>query len=123
MASNTPETTTKSSSNINPTPNNPSHTPSDVRSVTQTQDSERSFVTLDSAPDHQHMLNAPCAAEQVHNTPKTPIAPTPVIPSPDRVIVQHNVVAELFMLNSKAKRLSETARNTDTTIMAYTIKR
>ena len=83
MESNTPNSGKSPSLNTLPTPNNPSHTPSDVRSVTQTQDSERSFVTLDSAPDHQHMLNAPCAAardytlmtkdeflsEQVHDTP------------------------------------------------------
>ena len=48
MPSNTPKTTTKSSSNTNPTPNSPSISPYDVRCVTQTQDSEQLFETLNS---------------------------------------------------------------------------
>ena len=69
MASNTPETTTKSSSNTNPTPNSPSLPPYDVRCVTQTQDSERLFNSPDLAPDHHHILTAICDAEHADNTP------------------------------------------------------
>ena len=106
MESNTPKTSKSSYSNILPSPNNPSQTPTDVRCVTQTQDSEWLFETPDSGPDHQHILNALCAAEQADNTPQwessqVPLAPTPVIPSPDQAVIQQNVTAELFKLNSK----------------------
>ena len=51
MASNTPNMTTKSSSNTNPTPNSPSQSPYDVRCVTQTQDSERLFNSPESSQE------------------------------------------------------------------------
>ena len=87
-----------------------------IISSTQTQDSERLFDTPDSTPDHQHLLDALCPANNVDNTPRVdtpqaPLAPTPVITSPDRAIVQQNVAAELFVSNPKRKRHKESARN------------
>ena len=116
MPSNTPKTTTKSSSNTNPTPNSPSLSPYDVRCVTQTQDSERLFNSPDLAPDHHHILTAICDAEHADNTPnwqspQAPLVPTPVIASPVRALVQQDVAAKLFGSNSKAKRKSSSARN------------
>ena len=58
---NTPKTTTKSSSNTNPTPNRPSRPPSDVRCVTQTQDSKRLFDSPDSG--QERITTEPCAHE------------------------------------------------------------
>ena len=102
MASNTPKTTTKSSSNTNPTPNNPSLSSSDIRVVSQTQDSERLFDTPDSSSDHQNILNPLCVTEQTDNppqwqSPQAPLAIIPVISSPNRSIMQQNVADELFM--------------------------
>ena len=93
MESNTPNLGKSSASNTIPTPNNPSLSPSDIRVVTQTQDSERLFDNPDSTPDHQHLLDALCPAHNVDytpcvNIPQAPRAPTPVITSPDRAIVQ-----------------------------------
>ena len=94
MEYNTPNSGKSSASNTIPTPNNPcSLSPSDIRVVTQTQDSERLLNNPDSTPDHQHLLDALCPAHNVDNTPRVntpqaPLAPTPVITSPDRAIVQ-----------------------------------
>ena len=116
MESNTPNSGKSPPLNTLPTPNNLSLTPSDVRVVTQTQDSERLLDNPDSSSDHQHLLDAICPAHNVDNTPcvNTPqaeLAITPIISSPVRAAVQSNVAAELFKANPKAKRLKEHARN------------
>ena len=116
MESNTPNSGKSSASSTIPTPNNPSLSPSDNRVVTQTQDSKWLFDNLNSTSDHQHLLDALCPAHNVDNTPRVdtpqaPLAPTPVITSPDRAIVQQNVAAELFVTNPKRKCLKEIARN------------
>ena len=120
MASNTPQTTTKPSSNTNPTPTSPSLSPYDVRCVTQTQDSERLFNSPNLAPDHHHILTAICDAEHADNTPdwrspQAPLVPTPVIASPVRALVQQDVAAELFGTESKLKRKRSSARNSGAT--------
>lgn len=120
MASNTPQTTTKSSSNTNPTPTSPSISPYDARCVTQTQDLALSFNSPDLAPDHQHILTAICDAEHADNTPdwrspQAPLVPTPVIASPVRALVQQDVAAELFGMDSKLKRKRSSARNSGAT--------
>ena len=118
MESNTPNSGKSPSLNTLPTPNNLSLSPSDVRVVThQTQDSKRLLDNPDSTPDHQHLLDAICPAHNVDNapcvdTPQAPLAPTPVITSPVRAIVQQNVAAELFVSYPKRKRLKENGRNT-----------
>ena len=116
MDPNTPIPGTSPHSNTLPTPNTSSQTPSDIRVVTQSQDSARFFQNSDSTPDHQHLLDALCPAHNVDNTPhintpKAPLAPTPVITSPDRTIFQRNVAAQLFASNPKKKRIKECARN------------
>uniref|UniRef100_A0A7S3V9Y9 Uncharacterized protein n=1 Tax=Chaetoceros debilis TaxID=122233 RepID=A0A7S3V9Y9_9STRA len=116
MESNTPNSGKSPPLNTLPTPNNPSLSPSDIRVVTQTQDSKWLFDNLNSTSDHQHLLDALCPAHNVDNTPRVdtpqaPLTPTPVITSPDRAIVQQNVAAELFVLNPKRKRHKESARN------------
>ena len=93
MESNTPITSKSASLTPLPTPTNTTHTPSDVRCVTQTQDSERLIDAPESDPDHQHILNSLCAAEQFENTPQwhslhASLAITPVISSPDRAAIQ-----------------------------------
>ena len=102
MESNTPNSGKSPPLNTLPTPNNLSLTPSDVRVVTQTQDSERLLDNPDSSSDHQNILNPLCATEQTDNPPQwqypqAPLAIIPVIPSPNRSIMQQNVVDELFM--------------------------
>ena len=85
----------------------------------QTQDSERLFDSLDSAPDHQHILTAICDAQHADNTnwrsPQAPLVPTPVIASPVRALVQQDVAAELFGTESKLKRKRSSARNSGAT--------
>ena len=115
MESNTPNSSKSSSLTSLLTPTNTTHTPSDVRCVTQTQDSERLISTPESGPDHQHILNSLCAAEQSENTPQcqsphASLAITPVIPSPDRASVQQTVAKDLFNSNSKRKLSKDTAR-------------
>ena len=116
MESNTTRKPKSSSLNTLLTPNNPSLTPSDVRCVTQTQETDPFSNTPDSGPDHQHILNLLCAAEHADNTPQwqspqAQLVITPVIPSPDRAAIQNKVAAELFKVNSRGKRLKATARN------------
>ena len=115
MDCNTPQTSKSSSLSSLPTQTSTTHTPSDVRCVTQTQDSEPLINTPESGPDHQHILNSLCAAEQSENTPlcQTPnpsFAITSVIPSLDRAIVQQTVAKDLFQTNSKRKLSKDTAR-------------
>ncbi len=115
MESNTPKTARKSSLNTIPTHTNATHTPSDVRCVTQSQVSVPSTTTPDSGPDHQHILNSLCAAEQTDNTPKwqspqASLAITPVIPSPDRATIQDNVAADLFQATTEKKRMKDRGR-------------
>ncbi len=115
MDSNTPNSGQSPHSNTELIPNISSLTPSDTRVVSQSQDSARLFQNQDSTPDHQHLLDALCPAHNVDNTPrigtpKAPLAPTPVISSPDRTILQHNVAAQLFTSNPKMKRKQEGGR-------------
>ena len=115
MDCNTPQTSKSSSLSSLPTQTSTTHTPSDVRCVTQTQDSEPLINTPESGPDHQHILNSLCAAEQSENTPlcQTPnasLAITPVVPSPDLVVVQQTMAKDLFKTNSKRKLSKDTAR-------------
>jgi hypothetical protein len=115
METNTPKTTKTPSSKTNPTPHNPSQTPTEVRCVTQSQDPERLFETPDSAPDHQHILTSLCDAEHADNTPRfdtpqTKLAPTPVIDSPVQAIEKRDVAEKLFSSHSKAKRKSTFGR-------------
>ena len=117
MDSNTSHSGKSLHSNTTPTPNIFFLSPSDIRVVTQTQDSERLFDTPNSAPYHQHLLDALCPAHNVDNTPRidtpqAPLTPTPLLTSPDRAIVQQNVATELFVSNPKRKRIKECARNT-----------
>ena len=102
MESNTPNSGKSPSLNTLPTPNNLSLSPSDIRVVTQTQDSERLLDNPDSSSDHQNILNSLCATEQTDNPPQwqcpqAPLAIIPVIPSPNRSIMQQNVADELFL--------------------------
>ena len=66
MESNTPNSGKSPPLNTLPTPNNPSLTPSDIRVVTQTQDSERLLGNHESTPDHQQLLNPLCGTEQTN---------------------------------------------------------
>ena len=116
MESNTPKTSKSASLTPLPTPTNTTHTPSDVRCVTQTQESERLIDAPESAPDHHHILNSLCAAEQSENTPQwqspqASLAITPIIPSPDRAAIHQTVATDLFKSNSKRKFMKDTARN------------
>ena len=113
MGSNTPRKPKSSLLNTLPTPNNPSLAPSDVKCVTQTQETDPFSNT---PPDHQQILNLLCAAEHADNTPQwqspqAQLVITPVIPSPNRAAIQNNVAAELFKVNSRGKRLKEISRN------------
>ena len=115
MASNTPKSTKSSSLNTIPTPTNATQTPSDVRCVSQSQVSVPSTTTPNLGPDHQHILNSLCAAEQTENTPKwqspqASLATTPVIPSPNRAAIQGNVAAELFRSTTEKKRMKDRGR-------------
>ena len=119
MASNRSPIRPSLSQNTPSTPNNTADSPSDVRCVTQTQDSQSLFETPDSAPGHQHILNSICDAEQVDNdarwdTPQGTIVPTPVIPSPNRAAIQKHVVVDLFKKIPKGKRVKDTARKSGT---------
>ena len=58
----------------------------------QMQEADPLSNTPNCGPNHQHILNSLCAAEQVYNTPQwqspqASLAVTPVIPSPDRVAI------------------------------------
>ena len=116
MASNTPRKPKSLALNTLLTPNNPSLTPSGVRCVTQTQETDPFSNTPDYGADHQHILNSLCAAEHADNTPqwqspRAQLAVTPVLSSPDRAAILSNVAAQLFKVNSRGKRLKATARN------------
>ena len=117
MDPNATQSTTKQSLKTTPKAPRPSTSPSDARVVSQSQDSERLFDTPDSAPDHQHILDALCPADNVDNTPRVdtpqaPLAPTPIIASPDRASAQEVVVAaRLFTSDPGAKKQKALGRN------------
>ena len=116
MESNTPKTSKSASLTPLLTPTNTTHTPSDVRCVTQTQESKQLIDAPESAPNNHHILNSLCAAEQSENTPQwqsphaCSLAITSIIPSPDRAAIHHTVATDLFKSNSKLKLSKDTAR-------------
>ena len=115
MDPNATQSTTKQSLKTTPKAPRPSTSPSDARVVSQSQDSERLFDTPDSAPDHQHILDALCPADNVDNTPRVdtpraPLVPTPIIASPDRASAQVVVAARLFTSDPAAKNLKSLGR-------------
>lgn len=95
-----------------PQPNMATQTPSDIRYVTQSQETLSMQETIRSAPKHQHVLNALCTTEHTENTPQwNSLADTPIIPSPDCVIVVDCVAACLFTDGESTKQRSDSARN------------
>ena len=88
MESNTPNSGKSPSLNTLPTPNNLSLSPSDIRVVTQTQDSKRLFDNPDSTPDHQHLHDALCPAHNVDNTPRVDTPQAPLAPTPRWILHQ-----------------------------------
>ncbi len=115
MNPNASQSTPKPSLKTTPKAPRPSTSPSDARVVSQSQNSEQLFETPDSAPDHQHILDALCPADNVDNTPRVdtpraPLAPTPIISSPDRASAQQVVAARLFTSDPEVKKKKSIAR-------------